>query len=328
MCGVVLNNISGCTIAGSEQLVGSTELKLFVTDIDNTLFDWVRYYVTSFAALLRQVEAIIKVPYAQLAFECKAVFEAHGSIEYPFLIQELPSVIAHYGEDIDRMLGEVVAPGRDAFLAAAHHVLTPYDGVLTTLQAIKQRYPALAIVALTDAPRYVAMWKLKKLGLLDAFDAIYGLPDPRIPLSPQSGRVKVDTEILQKHLKQNDFGFRGKIRNLPDEYEKPGTRGLKTVLMDYELDDNPEHRRAVLWLGDNCRKDVGLGRRLGVRTAWASYGSPSADDLKRLAEFSPELNIQKNAALPMADGIERPQPELTFERFADVLPAIVAMMTV
>jgi phosphoglycolate phosphatase len=298
------------------------ELKLFVTDIDNTLFDWVRYYVASFSALLRKVESIIHVPYATLAAESKVVFEKQGSIEYPFLIQELPSVMAHYGEDIDTMLAEVVAPGRDAFLEAANDMLRPYAGVLETLAEVKRRRPTLAVVALTDAPRYVAMWKMNKLGLLSAFDAVYGLPDPRIPLCEQSGRVKVDPEILHKHLKHNDFGFRGKIRNLPDEYEKPGTRGLKTVLMDYELDDDPQHRRSVLWIGDNRRKDVGLGRRLGVRTAWASYGAPGAEDLRRLSEFSPEINIHKNAAVPIAGEGALPEPDLTLAEFADVLATV------
>lgn len=302
----------------------ANQLKLFVTDIDNTLFDWVRYYAASFSALLSKVESLIDVPYAQLAAESKQVFEQHGSIEYPFLIQELPSVIAHYRDDIDRMLYEAVAQGRDAFLDKAGQVLQPFDGVIETLSEIKRRHPHLAIVALTDAPRYVAMWKLKKLGLLHAFDAIYGLPDPRIPWAEASGRVKVDPEILQKHLKQNDFGFRGKIRNLPEDYEKPGTRGLKTVLMDYDLDNQPEHRQAVLWVGDNCRKDIRLGQSLGVQTAWASYGIPCAEDLRSLAEFSPALNIEKNAALPIHDDAQRLQADFTLTQFADVLSIMAA----
>ena len=85
-----------------------------------------------------------------------------------------------------------------------------------------------------DAPRYVAMWKLNKLGLLAEFDAIYGLPDPKIPIDKATQQVKVQQEILLKHLSRQDFDFPGKIRTLPDEYEKPGTRGLRTVLMDFE----------------------------------------------------------------------------------------------
>lgn len=294
------------------------KLSLFVMDIDNTLFDWVRYYVTAFSALLEHISASINVPFATLADEAKQVFIEHGSIEYPFLAQELPSVVDHFGEDIDAMLANLVRPARDEFLRAAEGTLIPYQGVVETLDEIRKRRPDIPLVALTDAPRYVAMWKLNKLGLLNHFHAVYGLADPRLPTCTRLGRVKVDPEILLKHLRQSNFGFTGKIRILPDEYEKPGTRGLKTVMMDYEMDENPELRRQVLWAGDNQRKDIGLGKRLGVCTAWASYGRPDPEFLQRLAVFSPPLNIHKNAALP-SDEAKLNQPDLELKTFADIL---------
>jgi phosphoglycolate phosphatase len=294
------------------------DIALFVMDIDNTLFDWVRYYVTAFSAMLRFIEKEIGVPYATLAEEAKLVFVEHGSIEYPFLAQELPSVVNHFGDDIDRMLATLVRPARDAFLAASEGTLVPYSGVVDTLTEIKAKYPKIPLVALTDAPRYVAMWKLNKLNLLASFDAVYGLADPRLPTSPSLGRVKVDPEILLKHLRQNNFGFKGKIRILPDEYEKPGTRGLKTVIMDFELDENPDLRQKVLWAGDNQRKDIGLGKRLGVKTAWASYGRPDPDFLQRLSAFSPPLNIHKNAALPSEEA-KLIMPDVELKTFADIL---------
>lgn len=286
-------------------------MKLFVADIDNTIFDWVKYYVGAFSALLREVEKVTHVPYAQLAKECKDVFATHGSIEYPFLIQELPSVMRFYriglgdidggGPDVDsqrieKMLREAVTRGRDAFLREAEKGLRLYDGVEATLAAFHAKHPKVPLVALTDAPRYVAMWKLNKLGVLQHFDAVYGLADPRIPTC--GGRIKVDQEILIKHLQRNDFGFKGKIRTLPEDYEKPGTKGLKTVLMDYDLDEDPALRAQVLWIGDNERKDVGLGKRLGVKTFWARYGVADPALLARLHEFSPEQNIHKHASTP------------------------------
>ncbi len=300
-------------------MASTPETALLVTDIDNTLFDWVAYYVNAFEALLGKVEDLIGVPYAKLAEESKQVFIAHGSIEYPFLAQELPAVINHCGDDIDGMLNHIVRPARDEFLKAAEPFLRPYPSVTSALQKFRQAMPGVPVVALTDAPRYVAMWKLNKLGMLDLFDAVYGLPDPRLPTSPTHGRVKVDPEILLKHLQQSNFGFKGKIRILPEDYEKPGTRGLKTVLMDYEMDEDAKHRSRVVWVGDNLRKDVGLGRRLGVRTAWASYGVASKPLLDRLALFSPPLNIHKNVSLP-ADGPETPKPEVVLNTFADLLP--------
>lgn len=288
-------------------------------DIDNTVFDWVNYYVHAFGALLETVSETIKVPYPTLAAQAKEVFALHGSIEYPFAVQELPAVNEHYGDDIDRMLAECVDPSRLVFKAVAVKNMKLYPGVAETLKKIRADHPGLPIAALTDAPRYVAMWKLNKLGILSMFDAVYGLPDPKLPTSAKLGRVKVDARILLKHLQQNNFGFVGKIRILPDDYEKPGVRGLKTVLMDFDHDEPASKRHNVLWLGDNLRKDIGLGVKIGVQTAWAKYGANvSPDLLKKLHEFSPPLNIHKNANLT-AEHPESPVADLVLEKFSDVL---------
>jgi FMN phosphatase YigB (HAD superfamily) len=294
-------------------------LKLIVTDIDNTVFDWVTYYTTAFSALLDHISKKIEVEWGQLAAEAKVVFAHHQSIEYPFLAQELPAVTKHYRDDIDAMLSELVAPARDVFLDQGRPLLRPYDGVIETFEALRSRFPEIPIVALTDAPRYVAMWKLNKLGLLPFFDAVYGLTDPRIPVCELTRRAKVDPEILLKHLQQSRFGFQGKIRILPEDYEKPGTRGLKTVLMDYDLDEPKASRAEVLWIGDNLRKDVGLGERLGVKTVWAKYGTLIKDEtMKKLHQFSPEQNIHKNVNLS-ADHADTPRPQVILDQFSQVL---------
>lgn len=296
-----------------------TSIKLIVTDIDNTIFDWVSYYSYSMVALFEKVETIINVPKAKLAEEARDIFTRHCSIEYPFVIQDMASVIAFYGSDIDKMLTEAVEPGRKAFLKRSENLLVPYPDVEETLKTIKKKYPDLPMVALTDAPRYIAMWKLNKLKVLPYFSAVYGLPDPRIPTDPDLGRVKVSPQILLKHLQQYDFGFKGKIRILPEEYEKPGTRGLKTVLMDNDLDEPAEKRSQVLWIGDNLRKDIGLGQRVGVKSAWASYGTHlDPEVMKILHTFSPIDNIHKNVSLP-SNASTTPTPDIVLKQFSDIL---------
>lgn len=298
---------------------GNSPYSLIVTDIDNTVFNWVDYYVTAFNALLDAVGQCIGSSREELAGEAKDVFSAHGSIEYPFVTQELKSVNKYYGDDIDGMLTGAVWKGREAFNLAAQSVLHPYSDVVRSLAKIKRTYPNLPIVALTDAPRYVAMWKLNKLGILNFFDAVYGLADPRVPICMMTSRIKLDNEILVKHLQQINFGFKGKIRILPDDYEKPGIRGLKTVLMDYDLDEPIERREKVLWIGDNLRKDVGLGNRLKLRSAWAEYGADLPPALlASLALFSPAQNIHKNVYLKTSDW-DAPKPDVVFQSFSDLL---------
>lgn len=295
-------------------------VKLIVTDIDNTIFDWISYYVHSLGALFANVAREIGCSEDVLRGEAKQIFSAHASIEYPFLIQEMPTVLEHYGSDIDGMLSSLVEPSRLIFKAEAEKWLVPYPNVLKTFKKLKELYPSTPIVALTDAPRYVAMWKLNKLGLLGEFSAVYGLADPRLPTDPVLGRVKVTPKILLKHLQQSNFNYAGKIRILPDEYEKPGVRGLKTVLMDYDLDESKESRGQVIWVGDNLRKDVGLGKKLGVQSIWASYGTkvdPKMFELLRT--FSPDENVEKNIYIDHK-GAEAPVPDFVLdESFAELI---------
>lgn len=284
--------------------------KLLVLDIDNTVFDWVTYYVNSLEALFLKVSSITSHSTCQLAEEARDIFHHHESIEYPFLIQELPSVQRYYGNQIDKMLSEAVEQGRNAFKETAQKFLLPYPGIEQALKKIKISHPQCMTVALTDAPRYVAMWKLNKLGLLSMFDAVYGLHDPKIPTDPKTLQVKVDQAILYKHLNQFNFGFKGHFRVLPSEYEKPGIKGLKTILMDFDMEKNTDR---VLWIGDNLRKDVLLGKTLGVHTAWAAYGTNIEQDIRdRLLKFSPAENVQRNVSLDPADP-SAPKPDITLQ---------------
>ncbi len=298
--------------------VDGKPIDLLVTDIDNTMFDWVAYYVTAFSGMLNRVAQIIHSDYETLSNEAKIILTEH-TIEYPFVVQQLPSVNAFYGHDIEKMLVECVTPARDYFKELAKDFLKPYPTVIEALTEIRARYPELAIVALTDAPRYVAMWKLNKLGLLHFFNAVYGLGDPIIPTDQDINKVKVTPDILMKHLRQNNFGFKGKIRILPHEYEKPGTRGLKTVLMDYAIDENKDKRGKVLWVGDNLLKDVFLGHSLGVKTAWAAYGTKYDPDLKEiLKSFGPPASVQQSA-INLEEEAKKIKPDIVLDNFGDIM---------
>lgn len=296
----------------------TSKYKLLVLDIDNTVFDWVEYYVHCMDAMLSAVEKITAVPVLQLAAECKEIFTKEDSIEYPFVVQQLPSVIKFYNGDYSKILDEVVPSARDAFLSTAQKHLVPYEGVLGAMKKMREKHPDLKIAALTDAPRYVAMWKLNKLGLLHFFDSIYGLGDPRIPVSEDKKRALVSEDILIKHLEGSQFKFEGAVRVLPDVYEKPGKRGLKTILMDYDLDEDRSQWDKVLWVGDNVGKDVGLGNSMGITTAWAKYGTGLPDNLlKTLKTFSPDVNVRKNVSISIElDGYK---PKYILESFGDLI---------
>lgn len=294
-------------------------------DVDNTLFDWINYYVHSMESLFKTVQEITGIDISILKQEAQVVFSENESTEYPFVIQELPSVVKFFNYDIEKMLKTAVGPARDAFLETSKKFLVLYPQVKETLQEIKVQYPDVPIAALTDAPRYIAMWKLNKLGILNFFDAVYGLGDPRIPICDKTHQIKVSQDILTKHLRRSQFGFRGTVRVLPAEYEKPGTRGFKTILMDYDLDENLQDRKSVVFVGDNVKKDSMLGQKLGVLTAWAKYGVVNDQNLMtRLNSFSPPKNVAKNIAVGQVEGIK---VDAEFSQFSDLLLFLVKKLS-
>jgi FMN phosphatase YigB (HAD superfamily) len=67
-------------------------ISMVVTDVDNTLFDWVDVWYRSFSAMLEETVRITGVPREHLVREIKNVHQRHGTSEYAFVLSELPSV--------------------------------------------------------------------------------------------------------------------------------------------------------------------------------------------------------------------------------------------
>src|SRR5512137_2658175 len=69
---------------------------VLVTDMDNTLFDWLGMWRAAFGAMLARLTADSGVPRETLEQEFFALHQRHGTTEYAFAIQELPSLRARH----------------------------------------------------------------------------------------------------------------------------------------------------------------------------------------------------------------------------------------
>jgi hypothetical protein len=63
-----------------------------ITDLDNTLFDWVELWLNCFSSMLDSIVEISGIDKAKLLPEIAAVHQKHGTSEYSFLIDEVPSL--------------------------------------------------------------------------------------------------------------------------------------------------------------------------------------------------------------------------------------------
>src|SRR4051812_41457916 len=70
--------------------------KLLVCDLDNTLYDWVSYFVPSFYAMVDAVVAITGCEREKLLDDFRAVHQAHSDAEHPFALLETETIKRRY----------------------------------------------------------------------------------------------------------------------------------------------------------------------------------------------------------------------------------------
>lgn len=67
-------------------------IKLVITDLDDTLYSWIGFFIPAFYDMVQELSLLINVPQEKLLEEYKAIHQEVGSVEYPFATLNLPSV--------------------------------------------------------------------------------------------------------------------------------------------------------------------------------------------------------------------------------------------
>ena len=82
-------------------------ISVVITDLDNTLFDWVEVWYRSFSALLDELVTTTGLPREHLLDDARAIHQRQGTSEYYFLVAELRALpvgvldISKIVQDID-----------------------------------------------------------------------------------------------------------------------------------------------------------------------------------------------------------------------------------
>ena len=71
-------------------------MKLLVTDLDNTIYDWVTFYAKSFDAMVNELSLFLNLDKLLLLNEFKGIHQKYQNTEQPFAILELPSILDYF----------------------------------------------------------------------------------------------------------------------------------------------------------------------------------------------------------------------------------------
>jgi phosphoglycolate phosphatase len=254
-------------------------IDVLVTDLDNTLFDWFDIWYTSFSAMLHEIERISEIPVEILEREIKAVHEKHGTSEYAFLIEELPSLIAKHPH---QNLMEVYSPAIMAYREARRSKLVLYPSVREALERIKES--GTLVIGYTESLEFYTTYRLIKLGLDGLLDFVYFPPDHALPEGLTASQIRhYDADAYRLHSTQT--------RHTPRGETKPNPKLLLHI-----LEENGGAKDTSAYVGDKLDKDVRMAQAAGLVDVYAKYGDTVLDEryelLRRVTHW-PSAPVEK-----------------------------------
>lgn len=280
--------------------------KLLITDVDNTLLDWQHLWFETFSAMSKVALDVSGLDPDTFYDECSALHQRHGTSEYAFVLTELPSLRAKYGDEVL----SVMQPAIDAFRAARRDNLKLYPGVKETLDAL--RADGVIVAAYTESKAFYTNYRFRKLELDERVDFLYSPPDHVVPAGTAEGRKYDSTEYELKHAQH---------RLTPEGEHKPNPHILLSIVE--ELGFSPEDG---VYVGDSLLKDVYMAQQAGILDVHAAFGAAQGraeqyDLLKRVTHWTPEM-VEREAAF-LKPGAISPTHTLA-SSFAELLPIVRA----
>ncbi|MGH3692742.1 MAG: HAD family hydrolase [Pseudonocardiaceae bacterium] len=227
-----------------------------ILDMDNTLYDWVAFFVPALYAMAEVVGKLLHVPTELVLRELREVHRTYGNTEHPFALLETRLVQSAFPRATRQEAHDALQPAFRAFNKERATRLRLYPEVASTLATV--RAAGCRVFGHTEATVVNIEYRLQKLKIADFFDKVFaskwnGLSHPQGRDSKGSGQ---------------------RVLVLPTVARKPDPEALRVLLN--EIHAVPSR---TLYVGDSLSRDVQMANQAGVLAAWAKYGSSNQKEL-------------------------------------------------
>jgi FMN phosphatase YigB (HAD superfamily) len=228
---------------------------VLITDLDNTLFDWVGLWYACFGAMLEKLVEKSGLPESKLKEEIRVVHQKHGTSEYSFLLEEMPSLKEMAG---DSPVVDLFHEAIQIYRERRRSNLKLYPTVAETLLRIKGT--GALVVGYTESMAFYSNYRVRRLGLDGVLDFVFSPADHEIP----HGLIPED---IRKYPAEKYEFKRTKHRHTPAGELKPSKSVLQSIIQD--IGATPDH---CVYVGDSLMKDITMAQDAGVADVWAKYG--------------------------------------------------------
>jgi FMN phosphatase YigB (HAD superfamily) len=272
-------------------------IRLVVTDLDNTLYDWVTFFASAFTAMVDVAVRILEVDRERLLDELRTVHRRYHNSEQPFALLETECVREQFrsSEDAVKALNEAF----HAFNSVRKRGLRAYPTVVETLSVLRSR--GIRVAAHTEATVPNAQFRLSKLGLAPFIERLYALEHVGEPHPAPARQEPIDAVR--------------DVRLINHDERKPDPRVLREISQDIGVPLSE-----TLYVGDSIVRDIGMAKLAGAWAAWAKYGTlfdrKHWEALVRVTHWSAE-DVERAKAESARLGAT--SPDFVLDRFSDIL---------
>ncbi|MCR9280328.1 MAG: HAD hydrolase-like protein [Rhodobacteraceae bacterium] len=277
--------------------------KLLICDLDNTLYNWVEYFVPSFYAMVDEVVRITGCDREVLLDDFRTVHQKYHDTEHPFSLLETATIGSLYPGKSRSDLAKILDSALHAFNSTRKRTLVLYPTVRQAIEDLKSL--DVRIIAHTEGKVYSVMDRLDKLNLLNFFSSIY--------CRERSDSPHVSAETGQRWLGRFPME---RVFELKSHQRKPNA----DVLLEICRRERVSPLDSV-YVGDSLSRDILMANLAGVFTAWAKYGTEidrsTYEALVRISHWTKE---DVDRELDLKEQAKNAAPNVTLEfEFEEIL---------
>lgn len=233
--------------------------KLLITDLDDTLYCWLDFFVPSFYAMLKIVSEITDIDQPILINEYKQLHQKYRTVEYPFLTLKLPSIKNKFPKKTDAELKVILGEAFHIFNSERKKRLSLFPEVENTLKYLYDE--KIIIVGYTESTLESGYYRLRKLGISDYFKHVF------LSESPYS----------------NNNEYRKLVSYVKNK--KPNSQVLLDICNIMECQPSE-----TIYVGDSLTKDIYMAINANITSVWANYPKTQSSNYQKLVDITSWTN--------------------------------------
>lgn len=225
-------------------------IKLVITDLDDTLYSWIGFFIPAFYDMVEELSLLVNVPQDKLLEEFKIVHQQVGSVEYPFATLNLPTIKKKYQGYTEEQIKNELNPIFHRFNSTRKRLLKLYPNVENTLRFLYENN--ITLIAYTESAEENGFYRLKKLGIEHFFKKIY--------------------------VSDSSYKKSSNIGTSPKTYVVHGKKPNAKILTEICHNEGVSLTE-VIYIGDSLSKDMLMAKQAGVLSIWCDYPKYNNEEL-------------------------------------------------